>query len=600
MRKYNKTLPNKKLLLLIFILLNLFFTCRTSNINNNNSSSSTSTDKESLLCKSCKKIFSQINKGDHKYQIKFWKFIATRMCMIMEPYDNHVCEGAIGDLTPSVIESLITHWVDPDLICPFLNACPKVYHKINIDEKIREILKDKPKFKKLDKINNNPSFSSERRLLRILHVSDVHIDLQYAEGSNGLCGAPLCCRKDNLNPSKDFLRAGKWGTYAHCDIPVKTLQQFINFVNKEFKIDFAFWTGDNTSHDIWAQTYEKNIENSKVVTDMFRDKEKGFKFPIFPVIGNHESYPVNVYDFLSSRENKFNEFFNTLWHDWIGLINTNKNENNFSKFESFNKDLSYSYYLLELNLKIIGINSQACNPLNFYLMKDPTDPGAMLEWLRQELYKIESQGQRVYIISHIPPNKCLDSWAKIYSAIIDRFSHIIKGQFAGHTHGDSFQVFRDYFTKEINNLMFLPGSLTTYSNREPSFRIYEVDYETLEPVDYLQYRLDLDKWNQSESENIEWNLQYRFSEEYSLPNLSYLSFEILSHQLKNYDVYHTTAEKFADNEGEGRNRRYKTYQEYYCSTLPIPSEDNKCAGRKKDWLKKLFDLLRGDWKEKNN
>jgi hypothetical protein len=37
------------------------------------------------------------------------------------------------------------------------------------------------------------------------------------------------------------------------------------------------------------------------------------------------------------------------------------------------------------NLKIISINTQAGNDGNFFLLKNPTDPGQMLDWLQKEL-----------------------------------------------------------------------------------------------------------------------------------------------------------------------------------------------------------------------
>lgn len=42
----------------------------------------------------------------------------------------------------------------------------------------------------------------------------------------------------------------------------------------------------------------------------------------------------------------------------------------------------FSIELPELNnLKIISLNTQAQNNLNFFLLKDSTDPGNMLQWL---------------------------------------------------------------------------------------------------------------------------------------------------------------------------------------------------------------------------
>lgn len=48
------------------------------------------------------------------------------------------------------------------------------------------------------------------------------------------------------------------------------------------------------------------------------------------------------------------------------------------------------YYSLELpayNLKILSINTQAGNDMNWFLIKNPTDPGEMLVWMQDELKK---------------------------------------------------------------------------------------------------------------------------------------------------------------------------------------------------------------------
>jgi hypothetical protein len=37
------------------------------------------------------------------------------------------------------------------------------------------------------------------------------------------------------------------------------------------------------------------------------------------------------------------------------------------------------------NLKIISINTQAGNDLNWFLLRNPTDPGEMLKWIEDEL-----------------------------------------------------------------------------------------------------------------------------------------------------------------------------------------------------------------------
>ncbi len=37
------------------------------------------------------------------------------------------------------------------------------------------------------------------------------------------------------------------------------------------------------------------------------------------------------------------------------------------------------------NLKIISVNTQAQNDMNWYLLRNPTDAGGMLKWIEEEL-----------------------------------------------------------------------------------------------------------------------------------------------------------------------------------------------------------------------
>ncbi|CAG2184291.1 unnamed protein product, partial [Oppiella nova] len=60
--------------------------------------------------------------------------------------------------------------------------------------------------------------------LKVLHLSDTHIDPMYAEGGDAVCGEPLCCRNASSEISVQN-RAGFWGDYRDCDIPLRTLEQ---------------------------------------------------------------------------------------------------------------------------------------------------------------------------------------------------------------------------------------------------------------------------------------------------------------------------------------------------------------------------------------
>lgn len=68
---------------------------------------------------------------------------------------------------------------------------------------------------------------------------------------------------------------------------------------------------------------------------------------------------------------------------------------------------------------------------------------------------------------------------------MDRFSNVVRFSMFGHTHDESFNVVKSMLTEEKNvGLNFISGSLTTYTNNNPSFSIIEIDSETLIPVSY--------------------------------------------------------------------------------------------------------------------
>jgi hypothetical protein len=53
----------------------------------------------------------------------------------------------------------------------------------------------------------------------------------------------------------------------------------------------------------------------------------------------------------------------------------------------------------------------------------------------------------------------------------------------------------------------------------PSFRVFEIDPDTKFPVDYLQYRMNLDEANKSD-DPPKWEAKYRATEYFGLENLT--------------------------------------------------------------------------------
>lgn len=110
------------------------------------------------------------------------------------------------------------------------------------------------------------------------------------------------------------------------------------------------------------------------------------------------------------------------------------------------------------------MNTQTCDSINFFLLRNPTDPDDILSWMRAELYEAEKNNKNVYIIGHIPPGEsfCVYEWGQRYNVLIDRFQNIVRGQFFGHTHQDHFETMRSQVDNSVIGTVYIAPSLTTY------------------------------------------------------------------------------------------------------------------------------------------
>lgn len=91
----------------------------------------------------------------------------------------------------------------------------------------------KKRRKKGSKKNKSSSFCSSfvqptPSVMKILHLSDLHVDLLYDEGSSVVCEHPYCCRHAFGDPGPGEEAAGHWGSLGYCDIPEHTLADLLS------------------------------------------------------------------------------------------------------------------------------------------------------------------------------------------------------------------------------------------------------------------------------------------------------------------------------------------------------------------------------------
>ena len=56
-------------------------------------------------------------------------------------------------------------------------------------------------------------------------------------------------------------------------------------------------------------------------------------------------------------------------------------------------------------MRLVSVNSNVCNNLNFWLLLDFNDPAEHLHWIYKTLHKAELNKEEVYVIGHIPPGR---------------------------------------------------------------------------------------------------------------------------------------------------------------------------------------------------
>uniref|UniRef100_A0A914PHP1 Calcineurin-like phosphoesterase domain-containing protein n=1 Tax=Panagrolaimus davidi TaxID=227884 RepID=A0A914PHP1_9BILA len=279
--------------------------------------------------------------------------------------------------------------------------------------------------------------------MRVLHLTDIHVDRKYSVGSEANCahGAietyNFCCRAQNSSSSTPIkMPAGKYGTPARCDIPFIMFEETMKWISThEPNIDYIIVTGDFESHDIWANQQDTTRVNLINITDTIYQYFPNI--PVFQTTGNHEGVPMDAFaphtiaEYDTRGPQWLYKIFNQTWTKWLPA----------SASETIMYRGSYSFRPFS-GLKFISLNTIYCSHWNFYSYMTVADSDMTLDWLTKELYDSEQKGEKVHIISHIPSGSsyCIKAFSDNYYQLVNRFENTIAAQFFGHTHVDEFYV----------------------------------------------------------------------------------------------------------------------------------------------------------------
>ncbi|KAH7883413.1 sphingomyelin phosphodiesterase [Phlebopus sp. FC_14] len=333
--------------------------------------------------------------------------------------------------------------------------------------------------------------SGER--LKVLHVSDIHIDPRYATGYEANCSQYMCCRENvwnNASPDQILLPAPRYGSFK-CDTPISLMLAAMQAIPSVTETEgtgfnFSLFTGDLTSHDPDNQYSRAYVEYAEVIVYDLLRKNLG-PAPVYATLGNHDTYvqfqmiPYALGGYrLGNQFNWLYDHVSTMWYSegWLPESSVEYARTHYAAYSVKRPD----------GLRIISLDTDMCI-LNYfsYINATQPDPFGILRFLTDELQDAEDAGDRVWIVGHV-----LSGWDGTQAQLnptnlcecVDRFSpHVIANIFYGHTHEDELSIFYANNATVMNaetaqTVSWIAPSLTPLTNLNSGFRMYEVDSAT--------------------------------------------------------------------------------------------------------------------------
>ncbi|KAH9838386.1 sphingomyelin phosphodiesterase [Rhodofomes roseus] len=358
--------------------------------------------------------------------------------------------------------------------------------------------------------------------LKVLHLSDLHIDPRYMIGAEANCTYGYCCRANSvLEPDWTSRSAPRYGSFL-CDSPYPLITATFQAIpvlagTENSSFNFSIYTGDLVSHDLLNElSREYTVYTETVLYDLM--KRMINTGPVYAVPGNHDTYQSgqnSPYNIGNGHEDQFDwdyEHLADLWEleEWISPEAAQQARKNYAAYSVQRQD----------GLRIVTLNTDFWfqpNVFNYFNLSS-SDNSGMLRWLTDELQDAEDAEERVWILGHVPSGwddtDPIANPTNLFYQIVDRYSpHVIAGKskkriheeskadsvlgiFFGHTHMDMLTV---YYTNNATVLSadtaqtvaWIGPSVVPVTNYNVGFRVYEVDSGTFEVLDSYTYYADV-------------------------------------------------------------------------------------------------------------
>lgn len=228
--------------------------------------------------------------------------IAINICLKYLSYGQDVCTMMVDRMAPIIIHVLANSYLEADYMCAgLLEVCSSpVYIKEYASDYKAQLLATKPDLIKdnnyvnslYEKIKAAPN-AANRPTFKAVHFSDLHMDYSYIRPDDAPFG--------NIGDESSYL----------------LLVSMLTYVRDVVQPDFFVWTGDNSKSDTWANTEDEVISYVVNITQTIKELGVDKTIQMFPIEGNHDTFPVNVEDFSHPEMNVPMNAFKPYWQDWL-------------------------------------------------------------------------------------------------------------------------------------------------------------------------------------------------------------------------------------------------------------------------------------------
>ncbi|XP_043486445.1 acid sphingomyelinase-like phosphodiesterase 3b isoform X2 [Polistes fuscatus] len=362
------------------------------------------------------------------------------------------------------------------------------------------------------------------------HITDIHYDPKY--GTQGNFGNGCRYTRNSIEGVPGFPvgssrldrkiggGGGQFGDY-NCDTPWALIESAAQAMETKHDegIEFVLWTGDALTRT--ALTDELRLQYLQNLTDLL---SRTFKSQfVFPALG-HEEIGVSF------------QQLSLLWQQWVPqeAMDTYLRAGYYTIEQSSEK---YLIVFLNTNLWINLSDNRMAHRTSGVNVDNSQDPFGQWVWFESVLKKARKEDKAVFIVGHTPPGEDdRESGAATlnerhnakYLQVVRQNADIIRGQFFGHWHSDTFRVIYSDTGNPVSWIMIAPSITPSAPGgpNNPGLRLYKFETGTGQVLDYKQYYLDLMEANKQGSAN--WKVEYALLDYYDLKEITAISLHDLA------------------------------------------------------------------------